>query len=172
LIETVGKLREFLRYEPETGKLFWLERQNSDKWWNSFCAGKEAFRSTDKHGYRSGHFLGRQYKAHRVVWALVHGEWPADEIDHINGNPGDNRISNLRVVTRAQNMKNIRRLAKNTSGVVGVSWDNINSNWRASIKVNGRCINLGRYKSFEAACAARADAERLHDFHPNHGRAA
>ena len=139
--------------------------------WNTQYAGKEAF-NANSGGYKIGVIFGVKYKAHRVIWAIVHGEWPQGEIDHINGDPADNRIQNLRVVTRIQNMRNIRRLAKNTSGVVGVSWDNINSNWRTSIKVNGRCINLGRYKSYTLACSVRADAEEYYGFHPNHGRAA
>lgn len=177
-------LRELLRYEPETGKLFWLSRspdvfldkkqsaQGIANRWNSQNAGKQAFTATDADGYHHGSILGFYVRAHRVALAIFYGEWPTDQVDHINGNKSDNRISNLRVVTNQQNGRNQRLNAKNTSGTIGVRWDRNFKKWEAKIGVNGRTVHLGKYVSFEQAVAARNAAESLYGFHKNHGRKA
>lgn len=106
-------LRQLLRYEPDTGKLFWLHRaadlfpsKSAAKSWNARFAGAEALATDNGQGYLAGRINGRPLKAHRVVWAISYGEWPIGEIDHINGNPGDNRIANLRAVGRTENTRN------------------------------------------------------------------
>jgi hypothetical protein len=89
-------LRKLLRYEPETGKLFWRERDReffkSDrdyKVWNIRFAGKEAFTASDC-GYKTGKVFGKTYRAHRIIWALQTGAWPRDEIDHIDQDKSNN----------------------------------------------------------------------------------
>ena len=176
-------LRELLRYEPETGKLYWLSRslhhfkstaKRSAEWncaaWNAKNAGKEAFTAGGS-GYRSGAIYRRNYGAHRVVWAIVHGMWPK-MIDHINGDPSDNRLENLREVTSAENQKNLKLRSDNTSGRIGVSWDSARKRWSAEIISKGRHLHLGRFRSKSAAIQARKMAEQTHGFHPNHGRQA
>lgn len=170
-------LRQLLRYEPETGKLYWLSRPQSMfpsertwKSWNTRCAGGPALEFTMDNGYLIGGILGKTYLAHRVIWALVHGAWPSAEVDHINGVRNDNRIANLRAVTRTENGRNVCRRKNNTSGVTGVSFDNERNKWCARIRVNYRVCMLGRFDTFDAAVAARRAAEQRYGFHENHGR--
>lgn len=90
--------------------------------------------------------------------------------DHINGNGLDSRRENLRLATLAENNRNIRKSRANTSGVKGVSWDKQSQKWCASIKVNGRKINLGLFKTFEVACEVRRQAAiKYHGDFANHG---
>lgn len=172
-------LHQLFSYDPETGKLFWKERdvswfkdgrrsaQGNADWWNKRFAGKEAFTAREGAGYRSGGIFGVVYKAHHVAWVIVHGSI-SGEIDHINGVKDDNRLCNLRDVTRAVNMQNKPRNANNVSGVPGVFWHTASQSWAAKIK----SVHLGIFHSFDEAVAARKAAERKYGFHENHGRAA
>ena len=83
------------------GALFW----RSD--WHGYKAGDPAG-FVDGQGYRRVGLFGKHFQAHRIVWMLVHGEWPTGDLDHINGVPGDNRIENLRIATSSQNAANRR----------------------------------------------------------------
>lgn len=177
--ETLHKL---LRYNPETGALFWRARtpdmfsdgqQSAEtlcRQWNTKFAGKEAFTAVNKDGYSKGRVFAMQCYAHRVIWAIYYGEWPTDQIDHINGVKNDNRIENLRAVTRQENGKNQKLYNTNTSGVTGVYWQKKALKWRAQITMNGRLLCLGRYVKKDDAIAARKAAELEHGFHVNHGR--
>lgn len=169
-------LRQLLRYEPETGKLFWLYRGGSwfsstriQKSWNSQFAGKEAISHRDGNKYLIGSILGAQVRAHRVVMAMHLDRWPS-EVDHINGDKIDNRIENLREVAHSDNARNFPRKANNTSGVTGVSWDSRREKWAAYIRYNYVVRSLGRYAKIDDAIAARRKAERDLGFHENHGR--
>jgi len=164
-----------LRYEAETGKLFWLQRpriffKSDREWrrWNTRYAGKEAF-SPNTQGYLDGMIFRTMYRAHHVAWALHYGEWPELQIDHINGDRADNRIVNLREVTRSENCRNTRLRSNNTSGVMGVSRHG--KRWRAYIHADGRIVHLGVFATVEEAKAARKAAEAEHGYHANHGRA-
>ena len=99
-------MRNALRYDPDTGKLYWRMRDDMPKQWNSRWHRKEAFTANHGNGYKSGRFNGKTLFAHRVIWAIVHDHWPDQDIDHINGIRSDNRLSNLRAVSRSENMKN------------------------------------------------------------------
>lgn len=121
-------------------------------------------------GYRYIQVYKTRYAAHRLAWLFVNGEFPPNEIDHINGNRLDNRIENLRSVTAKENRKNGRRPQTNTSGVIGVRWHKRDKNWSAQIGVNGETVHLGCFDSLQKAANARKEAESKHGFHPNHGR--
>ena len=171
-------LAECLRYEPKTGKLFWIERplshfrdghqtsRHNRNAWNGGWAGKEAFTATSRNGYATGGLDRVIYRAHRIIWMLVHGEEP-DDIDHINGDRRDNRITNLRSVSRQENMRNASLRSNNKTGVAGVSRSR--GKWLAQIK-GGSKVCLGFFDTFEEAVAARKRAEREIGFHQNHGR--
>jgi hypothetical protein len=177
-------LLQLLRYDADTGKLFWLERDvsffndtasraasDTAAKWNTRYAGTEAFTTVSAAGYKEGHLLGSTTKAHRIIWKMVSGE-EAEFVDHINGGRADNRIQNLRSVTRGQNAKNACRSPSNKSGASGVRFDPRLKKWRVLIGVNGQRLHVGVYNCFTAALIARKRAEIAHDFHPNHGRAA
>jgi hypothetical protein len=116
------------------------------------------------------HIPGGKQFAHRVIWSLCNGEIPKGmTIDHIDGNKGNNKIENLRCVTHQENLKNVRRLRTNTSGVVGVRF--LHKAWRARIVLNNKDIHLGTYTSKDDAIQARAIANILCGFHLNHGSA-
>jgi len=169
-------LRQLLRYEPETGKLFWLRRPGdlfptlgAARCWNTRYADKEAFTAVSC-GYRHGSIFTKYYRAHRVGWALTHGVWPDGEIDHINGNRCDNRLENLRDVTVLENRRNQSRSSKNTSGVTGVHWCNTWRRWIAKVMVGKKSTTIGSYATFEEAVAARAKANLKIGFFPGHGK--
>lgn len=181
-IPTPEELRQLLRYEPETGKLFWLPRDVS--WfestarpashacanWNSCHAGKEAFTATDHGGYKVGTVLYRVLLAHRVAWAIQTGCWPEKQVDHVNGDRSDNKLINLRSVDRVENMKNMKRPSTNTSGHVGIRRDTRIDKWTARICVNYRDHYIGSYDDIKSAIDARKAAEAFFGFHQNHGR--
>jgi hypothetical protein len=176
---TPDLLRQLLTYEPDTGRLFWKERPPEmfkdaryAKRWNVRYAGHQAFMASHSNGYRTGQVFRVSLYAHRVAWAIHHGKWPERHVDHINGDPADNRIANLRDVPRESNMRNQRRHARNISGVTGVSWDRRRKRWVAMIWFHGKARSLGHFDKREDAIAARKAAERDHDYHPNHGRTA
>jgi hypothetical protein len=177
-------LRKLLRYEPETGKLFWLERgpdlvkpgRNGREIeagrFNSRYGGSEALAHRSHSGYLTGAIFGRAYFAHRIAWVIQTGKWPEHSIDHINGRRDDNRFCNLRCVDADGNARNAKRRRDNSSGRTGVYWRKDNSCWQASIRVDRKTIGLGCFSNFDDAVAARLAGERLYGFHPNHGRAA
>lgn len=177
----VGGIRQLLRYEPETGKMFWKERtpdmftptnrtaSHQCNLWNARYANKEAFTSVGGDGYLKGTINGVYYLAHRVIWKLVHDEEP-DEIDHKDGRTRRNVLTNLRNVTRGQNAKNLSLRRDNKSGVTGVYRKG--RYWYAHIKANGSLRHLGTFDTIEEAAAARKAAEVAYGYHPNHGREA
>lgn len=169
-------LRQLLRYEPETGMYFWKERPASMfssegycKKWNTQYANKQSMTTKGGDNYYQIRVLGINFKAHRVVWAMHYGEWPNGSIDHINGVQTDNRITNLRVVSHSENLKNMGVRKNNTSGVVGVCWDKREHRWKAFIRQGGKMFNLGNFDKIEDATQARKKAEIAFGFHPNHG---
>jgi hypothetical protein len=139
------------------------------KRWNKKYAGKPALTATNKNGYCQGSIFGRQVSAHTVVWAWVHGRWPQNEIDHINGKRNDNRIDNIRDVTHAENTRNAAMPRKNVHGVVGVY---VRPTHSKNYQVTFRGRHLGTCSTIEQARAMRKAAEEEHGFHANHGRAA
>jgi hypothetical protein len=163
-------LCELFVYDPETGKLFWKSRDGGAPGWNGKYAGKEAFTSTNSYGYKQGSILGGVYRAHRVIWAMVNGEWPEADIDHINGNRTDNRIVNLRSVSRSENCMNSSLGKRNKSGVVGVCWSKREGKWKAQIQKDGKNIQIGHFSSFDEAVSARLKKQNELSFHKNHGK--
>jgi len=169
-------LRKLLRYEPETGRLFWRERttdmfsktgcgsqRGNAARWNSRYALKDALTVKQRDGYFQGIILGRSYLAHRVIWAVHFGSWPSQQIDHINGNRADNRIENLREVSSSENSQNSKKRKDNTSGFKGVSFDTRSGRWQAQIMKQGKSFHLGFYNAPEEASKAYiAASNRLH----------
>lgn len=151
---THARLIEALDYEPGTG----LFRHRETK--TCVVAGQIA--GSTAVGYVRIYIDGKPYKAHRLAWLYIHGQWPGKFIDHINGDKSDNRASNLREADRAQNGANIALKSHNTSGLKGVSWYAPNGKWKAQIQVRGQKIFLGYHETKEAAHEAFCAAASQH----------
>lgn len=151
---TQDRLKSLLTYDPDTGEFRWrIKRSNrAPKGSVAGCA--------DKHGYIVIRLDGTLYKAHRLAWLYCYGVLPSKNIDHINQNPGDNRITNLREADQHENNQNRRVQRSSRSGVTGISWNTAHGRWQARIHVRGQCISLGMHETKEAAILARANAER------------
>ncbi len=147
---TAARVREVLDYSPDTGTFVWKIFMNSRA-----PKGRQAGRIGTP-GYYIIRLDGRDYLAHRLAWFYVYGSWPPEEIDHINGIPIDNRITNLRCATRGQNAANARRAKNNTSGFKGAYWQH--GRWQAIISVNKQRMSLGFFDSAEEAHAAYCSA--------------
>jgi hypothetical protein len=147
---TVDDLRSLLEYDPCTGLFSWKLKKRGH------------VNPGDKAGYSCGRGyvyikIGqKRYSAHRLAWFYVHGVWPSDEIDHINGNRSDNRIKNLREANHAQNTQNSKTRAHNTSGMKGVGLHK--GKWRALIRVEGKSKHLGYFATPGDAHAAYCSA--------------
>lgn len=152
---TVERLREVLSYDPETGYFTWVKRLSNN------VPGSRAG-SDDRRGYLTVRIDKVVYRLHRLAWFYVHGEWPPHDIDHINGMPSDNRLTNLRPATKSQNMWNAKRRADNTSGYKGVCWSTAKKKWEAKISLNGKMKFLGRFDKAEDAHGAYCKAASQH----------
>lgn len=167
-------LRQLLRYEPDTGLLYWLPRplcmfknQRLCNSWNQRFAHKLAMQQKNQNGYKKGAILGKALLAHRVAWALHYGAWPNNEIDHTNHIVDDNKISNLRDITHAENMRNTSLRKDNKSGICGVREGK--DKWAAAIVVDKKLKKLGLHNSKIEAIKAREAANNKYKFHQNHG---
>jgi hypothetical protein len=143
------RLRELLTYYPESGDFVRNVAASYTR------PGTIAGWLTE-YGYIRIRIDGENYLAHRLAFFYTHGDWPSDEIDHINGNRADNRISNLRLAATAQNAQNRRRRRDNKSGLKGVRSNG--EKWRASIRQNGRRHHLGYFDTAALAHAAYHEA--------------
>lgn len=177
-------LLKLLRYEPETGKLFWLARppemfsdggigrSATHQAWNRRYPDTEAApcqKPKGARGYRQINLCGRKYLVHRVIWKMVTGQEPP-EVDHISGDKADNKWRNLRASDTVANKKNMAMQGRNKSGCTGVFWNNQLSRWQAFISVGKKRKHLGVHKDRDAAIRARKAAERHYGYGPNHGR--
>lgn len=163
---TQERLKELVDYNPETGKFTWIKKHPMAR---KIEVGDE-FRSVDSYGYLMASILGNRCKAHRLAFLYMTGEWPSDQVDHINGIRKDNRWCNLREVNNLNNHRNMKLQKRNISGVTGVFWHKKNKKWRAMIRANGRNLHLGVFDNLSDAKRARIKAERKYGYHPNHGR--
>lgn len=113
-------------------------------------------------GYGTIMIYGERYLVHRLAWFYAHGCWPANLIDHIDGNPHNNAIANLRECDHRQNHCNQDGVKPGTiSGLLGVQWHKSTQKWHAVIKHYGRTQSLGYFHKKEDARAARIAAEKI-----------
>lgn len=158
--ERLKILSSMLRYE--NGVLYWLERRNGVK--PDLIAGK-----ITKNGYVSIGANWIKAYAHRIVWFMHYGEIQKGfDIDHINHDRTDNRIENLRLVSRSENLKNKGKVLS-SSGEMGVYWNERAKKWEAALNVNGKKKYLGLFDTVDDARNARVKADRVYGYHENHG---
>lgn len=153
---TAERLRKVLNYDAVSGEFTWLVSQGSVR--AGAVAGNVKFYPRTGRTYVHIKIDRKLYSAHRLVWLYVHAEWPAQEIDHIDGDGLNNSLANLREATKSQNMCNQGANRRNTSGFKGVSWHNGDRKWRARIRLNNCYKFLGNFDSPEAAYAAYCKA--------------
>jgi len=165
-------IREILRYDKESGCLYWKHRKDTLKQWNIRYANKKL--KTNSSNCVGILYNGQRFYVlyHRLVWCHYYGKWPESNlvIDHKNGDFYDNRIKNLRLVTTAENNRNRSIPKNNTSGHLGIRLNKKASKWEAMIGVNGQQLFLGYFKKKEDAIKARKEAEKKYGYHKNHGR--
>ena len=161
---SIEDLRDLLCYNPSSGILTWRTRPlrfcksvRDQSRWNSRCASKAVKMTVSIDGYCRFKLFDVIYRAHRVCWALHYGQWPQKEIDHINCNPMDNSITNLREVTPFQNNWNQRKLTPKTSPLKGAFFDQGSQLWKSRIIHNGVAYDLGSFstdvEAHQAYCA-------------------
>lgn len=157
---TFEEVDRMLSYDPATGALTWKVSRGNAK--ASSVAGTD-----DGQGYLRVRVQGKKYFAHRLAWLLHTGAWPSQQLDHIDGSRTNNRISNLRECSNAENHQNRGKRSDNSSGVQGVCWHKAAKKWMARIKVDGKQIHIGYFDTIEEATAARTAAKaQYHQFNP------
>ena len=152
---TVAALRELISYDPETGIFQWKTRRRG-----RLLSGHVGDRT--RSGYLRVGISYQRYLLHRLAWLYMTGEWPKDQIDHINRIRADNRFANLREVTNGENQQNmVRAKRQNKTGLLGAHKANpaAGKGYYARIAVNGKTIQLGYHKTAEAAHAAYIEAK-------------
>lgn len=161
---TAEYIRSILHYDPNTGVFRWRERprsqfktQRSCSIFNARDAGKIAGGLIGG-GYWRITVDGNHYCAHRLAWLIATGSWPFDEIDHIDRNPANNALSNLREASRSQNCANVRIRKDNSSTAKGVHWCKRDRKWIARLQHNNTRRILGYFSSREDADQAYCSA--------------
>ncbi|MGL6209700.1 MAG: HNH endonuclease [Paracoccaceae bacterium] len=154
-----------LGLDVEAGLLTWkfrprdtFHRDRDFKLWNQRFSGQPALNSQIGQGYLGGKIAGTNFFAHRVVWAIAALRWPVGEIDHINGVRSDNRLCNLRDISRRENAINRGKTDNGKSLFVGVSWHGASGKWRSRAQVAGQRVSLGLFESEAEAATARNNA--------------
>jgi len=172
-------LRELLDYNPDMGVLVWEARD--PKWftstayrtaqgcannWNTRRAGTEAFTCTGANGYKHGRVFGRGFLAHRVAYAIMQGEWPTHQIDHIDGCRSNNRWCNLRPCTKTENARNGKPYG--ASGFLGVHATSHPGSYTATVYADGVAHYVGGGRDPEAL--ARLRDEKARELHGDFAR--
>ena len=168
----INHLKECLDYNYKTGGLFWKHRPEHHfknnlvfKAWNTRYANKKAG-CTGANGYVYISVDKKRYLAHRLGYALYHGYFPENDIDHKDRIRTHNWITNLREASDQCNLRNAGMSKNNTSGVKGVNFDKPTKKWRAKIMIFHKTISIGRFKLFSDAVKASWGAEVKYKF-PN-----
>lgn len=159
----LDRVREVLEYHPDTGHFTWRKRLSPSGGPGDIAGVKNT------RGYILLSIDNVRVYAHRVAWFYVNGEWPKDQIDHINGERADNRWCNLREASSSENACNGRLRPSNKSGYTGVSWEKAKKRWVARAVKNGKQYVIGRFMTKEEANDARVAfvAKLYGDFAPS-----
>ena len=163
---TYEEAKELFTYDRETGIIKWRRRTNPRQRGDRVAGGARP----SKGGYTYIDFKGKTYRAHRVAMLLSYGFYGEGlEIDHINHIRDDNRLVNLRFVTRLDNHRNQSRSSRNTTGLTGIRYRKDRRKYMAQIRVGDANIHLGMFATLEEAAKARKAAEIKYKFNVGHG---
>lgn len=158
---TQSELKKLVKYNKTTGLMTWAINMRK----NQVPAGKIVGSLNDS-GYMRTKINGKDYLCHRLIWLYVHGKWPENLIDHINGIKTDNRIKNLREANHKQNLSNVHKpSSRNKTGYLGVSYIVRDKIFMACIGVNLKTYNLGSYKTAKEASYAYLAAKKIYHTH-------
>lgn len=150
---TQERLKELFEYNPETGQFTRIKCKI-----RKLVGQKAGY--LHPNGYIYLEIDYKPYRVHRLAWFYTYGKWPAEHIDHINGDKADNRLSNLREATRSQNMMNRKIQKSNTSGLKGAY--KRGRGYVATIRMGGEEVYLGFFKTPDEAHAAYCKAADEH----------
>lgn len=162
------ELRSFLRYDDATGNFIVTYRR-----WNTAKPVGTVYGSMTQNGYKEARILGKSFFMHNLVWLWHNEDWPAGEIDHINGDRIDNRIENLRDTSRGVNLRNAKMKSTNTSGYTGVHFNKALNKWQGRVMVNYRVVYRCYGETAEVAAALRESWIAAHPelgFTERHGK--
>lgn len=152
---TYEEVVKMLTYDKDSGVFTWANPPGPKIKKGRIAGGKNS------DGYINIKFKLRNYKAHRLAWLYMEGYFPEDgiEIDHIDRDRSNNKWSNLRLASKACNIRNSKVHSDNTSGVTGVSLASDHKKWIARISVNSKMLYIGRYDTFNDAVVGRYEKE-------------
>lgn len=141
---------EIFSYDPLTGVIVYKQLFGNTR---TVAIGDVAG-TLGRKGYRHITCNGRRYRAHRIAWLIMTGNWPKNQVDHINGIRDDNRWCNLREATQSQNSMNQKIQNRNTTGYKGVTFSKSHNKYRAQIQIAGKKMRIGLYTTPEEAFEA------------------
>lgn len=162
---TQQQIAKVLKYDPTTGTLIWISNLHSKRAIPNSRAGSLV--STT--GYRSITLFGRSYLEHHLIWFITYGVWPQGQIDHINQQRDDNRIINLREVTKSENARNRSRNPHSKLGEHGVWYNKRTNKYVAEITLNGKKVYQKSFDDIDEAINTRKEVSIQLGFHENHG---
>ncbi len=151
---TVSFIQSILDYDASDGTFKWKYRQDASKAWNTRWPGKNAGFAR-KDGYVLIRINNKRYLAHRLAWFLHHGTWPNLFLDHINKNPNDNRIENLRECTTAENGWNRNAQSNASTGFKNVNVDRNRNKYQVKVSAYGKTHWVGYFNTIEESIEAR-----------------
>lgn len=157
------RLRELLTYDPTSGTWSWRVDMKTGRGNGRvhMAAGASAGAVSSAKGYKKIGIDGRRYWAHRLAFLWMTGEWPSSNVDHIDGNGGNDAWANLRDVDHPTNMQNMKRARSDSAtGILGVTFNKARQKWVAQITKDKKNIGLGYFDSADAAQAAYITAKR------------
>jgi len=152
--------KELITYNPETGDFVWSYPVNSGRGYSNKKIGAIAGMPCVGRNYIKIIIGGKQFYAHRLAWLWVHGEYPDDVIDHVNGDGSDNRICNLRSASKTQNQWNRSVSKRNSTGLKGVYFHRKSGKFQSMIKIGPKSKYLGMFDSPDAAHSAYITAAK------------
>lgn len=161
-MEITQELVKYLFYYND-GALYWKNSRSTKIKYGDFAGSK------DKLGYINIDINNKKHKAHRLVFLYHYGYIP-EIVDHINGNPSDNNIENLRAATKSENARNSKMNSNNTTGVKGVIKYKDSGKYGVFVTLNYNRMYLGVYDDLELAELVAIEARnKYHGDFANHG---